>query len=104
MISQSQIEPTPDERLVELATRLTELSADALSLAANLKSGAGQGAPARWLTTAEAMADLGISKPTILRYKKEGLLHPVKMGRGDRYSSKELDALYEKIGQGDQGK
>ena len=96
MITPQELESLPES---EKRRRLVELASEAMMLAASLTdapAAAGQGS--RWICTAEALTYLGISRPTILRYKKRGLLHPVPMGRSDRYSTRELDLLPETIG------
>jgi len=50
------------------------------------------------------MVYLHISKPTLLRYKHEGMLHPVPLGSGDRYAIEELDLLPYIIVKGGPGK
>ena len=95
MITPQELESLPES---EKRRRLVELASEAMMLAASLTNAPEAGQGARWICTAEALTYLGISRPTLGRYKKRGLLHPVPMGRSDRYSTRELDLLPETIG------
>lgn len=100
MLTAEQIEQASPEQARAMLREMPGLLANLIAKAAVMEPGAaGEGAP-RWMSTAEATAYLNISRPTLLRYKAKGILHPVRMGRGDRFSSKELDLLPEMLGQG----
>lgn len=79
----------PQERIKALTAELTKAVVELeLQHAQN-----GSGAPERWVTTAEACAYLRITRDTIQRYKRAGKLHPAQIGRGNRYSMRELEAF-----------
>ena len=50
----------------------------------------------RWYSVSEAAQYLGVSRPTIFRWMKEGLLSFYKVGGSTRFSRQGLDAVIEK--------
>lgn len=54
--------------------------------------------PERLLTTIEATEFLRCSKPTLHRWKKEGLIPFIRIGANIRYKESELQKLLEKKG------
>lgn len=56
-------------------------------------------APDRLLSAKEASAILGISKRTLFRYVRRGLLHPVKLSpRTVRFTAEDIESLCTKGG------
>ena len=49
-----------------------------------------------WLTNAEAMAYLGLSRPTLARYRKAGTLPFSKVGANVFYKLADVEALLER--------
>ena len=54
-----------------------------------------------WLTNKEAMEYLGLSRPTLQRYRASGKLPYSKIGGNIFYRREDVDALLEKHMQGD---
>jgi excisionase family DNA binding protein len=50
----------------------------------------------RWYSVLEAAAYLGVSRPTIFRWMKEGILSFYKVGGSTRFTKEGLDAVIEK--------
>ena len=58
--------------------------------------GVQEGRKAPWYSIPEAATYLGVSKPTIFRWMKDGLLSFYKIGGSTRFSKEGLDAVIEK--------
>jgi excisionase family DNA binding protein len=67
---------------------ITENQTDAANEESNMRK--------EWYSVREAAAYLGVSKPTIFRWMKEGCLSFFKIGGGTRFSQEGLDAVIEK--------
>lgn len=93
----------PDAPALRLSVLLAQIAKTAIELGLVQPMTPETQSPAaseRWIPTAEAAARLGVTRRTLLRYKARGMLHAAKIGRSDRYSTKELDALPEIIQKG----
>ena len=55
-----------------------------------------QGAEGRWYSVEEAAGYLGVSRPTIFRWMKEGIISFYKVGNATRFRKEGLDAVVEK--------